>query len=272
MEHPPLAHSWHLGYVGLSYAIAALTSLVSLELAARAGRRQEVGSLRFWRVAQALLLGYGIWAMHFVGMLAFVTEQPSTFQIPLTALSGVVAVVMMYAALSVLHRGATLSARRLTVAGSIAGAGIVAMHYTGMAAYCLADTDVSVVWGPLLASVAIAVGASMVALYLFRLLSSGWAQSRPAALLLGAKALAALVMGVAITGMHYTGMAALRFGVVGGDAVALNGADHGSLALMIGVLSFMLIGLSAASIAMDAGDPGALPVAAGPAAEPTAAD
>ena len=55
MEHP-LIQTWNLGYIGLSYVIATLTSFVSLELAGRAGRDRNIGSNHFWQIAQALFL------------------------------------------------------------------------------------------------------------------------------------------------------------------------------------------------------------------------
>ncbi|WP_309572230.1 MHYT domain-containing protein [Deinococcus sp.] len=252
MEHT-LVQTWNLGYVGLSYVIAALTSFVSLELAGRAGRARAIGSSHFWVIAQALLLGYGIWAMHFVGMLALHSNMPSAFQLLPTVLSGLAAVALVYPALRILHAGA-LSLGRLALAGTIAGTGIVVMHYLGMAAYRMPGTTVEIVWAPLIASVAIAIGASMVALFLFGMLASDWARQQSAALLYGAKTVAALVMGVAITGMHYTGMAALHYAIdpaADPDRMAMTGTDSGMLALVIGVVSFLLIGLAVTSIAMD---------------------
>ncbi|PNY79626.1 MHYT domain-containing protein [Deinococcus koreensis] len=277
MEHAHLSQTWNFGYVGLSYVIATLTSFVSLELAARAGRQRAIGSTHFWLVAQALLLGYGIWAMHFVGMMALQVNSPSGFKVPLTIFSGVAAALLVYPALRILHAG-PLSAGRLSAAGVIAGSGIVIMHYSGMAAYQLPGTVVTVLWGPLVASVAIAVGASMVALFLFKQLASDWAQHQRRSMLLGAKVLAALVMGVAITGMHYTGMAALRYTA---DPQAtlqtittFAGANHSLLALMIGIVSFLLIGLAIATIAMDASGSrdAADELEAGAGLEPVAAD
>ncbi|MBB5375820.1 NO-binding membrane sensor protein with MHYT domain [Deinococcus metalli] len=255
MEHP-LIQTWSASYVGLSYVIATLTSFISLELAGRAGRAQAIGSGHFWQIAQALLLGYGIWAMHFIGMLALHSNMPSTFELLPTALSGLAAVALVYPALRILHAG-PLTLGRLALAGAVAGSGISAMHYLGMAAYRIPGTTVELVWAPLLASVAIAVGASMVALLLFGLLASSWAAQQKRATLYGAKALAALVMGVAITGMHYTGMAALHY-VIDPNAepsrMAAHGADPSLLALVVGVVTFLLLGLAVTSIAMDTGE------------------
>lgn len=254
MDHPTLTQSWNFGYVGLSYLIATLTSLVSLELAGRAGRQSAIGSRQFWLVAQAFLLGFGIWAMHFVGMLAMQSNLPSAFALVPTLLSGVAAVVMVYPALRILHAG-PLNLGRLTLAGALAGLGIVVMHYSGMAAFRLAGTVVTLNWGPLIASVVIAVGASMVALFLFKLLASDWVATQSRAVLTGAKLLAALVMGVAITGMHYTGMAALHYEVnpkaTMQDLLTVSGADHVLLALVVGVITFLLLGLAVTSLFMD---------------------
>ncbi|THF87283.1 hypothetical protein E7T09_09070 [Deinococcus sp. KSM4-11] len=252
MEHP-LIQTWNLGYIGLSYVIATLTSFVSLELAGRAGRDRNIGSNHFWQIAQALLLGYGIWAMHFVGMLALHSNMPSSFQLLPTVLSGLAAVALVYPALRILHAGA-LSLGRLAVAGTVAGSGIVVMHYLGMAAYRMPGTTVQVIWAPLVASVVIAIGASMVALFLFGLLASDWAAQRRRVLLYSVKTVAALVMGVAITGMHYTGMAALRYAIdpaAEANLMAVQTSDAGMLALVIGVVSFLLIGLAVTTIAMD---------------------
>ncbi|WP_412030082.1 MHYT domain-containing protein [Deinococcus yunweiensis] len=255
MEHS-LIQTWNPGYIGLSYVIATLTSFVSLELASRAGRTRAVGSSHFWVLAQALLLGYGIWAMHFIGMLALHSNMPSAFNLLPTILSGLAAVALVYPALRILHAG-SLSLGRLALAGTVAGTGIVVMHYLGMAAYRIPGTTVTIMWVPLLASVAIAVGASMVALFLFGLLASDWAAQQKTAMLYGAKTVAALVMGVAITGMHYTGMAALRYTLDPAadlSTLTVTGADAGLLALVIGVVTFLLIGLAVTSIAMDVTD------------------
>ncbi|WP_216320568.1 MHYT domain-containing protein [Deinococcus aestuarii] len=252
--HHALTHQWNTTYVALSYAIATLASYVSLELAARAGRRPTEAGNRFWLVAQALIIGYGIWAMHFVGMLAFQVPAAVSYNLPLTVVSGLAAVALLYPALTILH-GGPLTARRLLAAGGVAGTGIVVMHYLGMYAFRVPGTAVSVNWGPFLASVLIAVGASAAALFLFKLVSSEWAEGRSRAVMTGLKIGAGLVMGLAIVSMHYTGMAAWQHRVVNAGALgsAASGADTGLLALIIGVISFLLIGLAVTSILMDSG-------------------
>ncbi|WP_102126341.1 MHYT domain-containing protein [Deinococcus planocerae] len=252
--HHALTHQWNTTYIALSYVIATFASYVSLELAARAGRRPTEAGNRFWLVAQALIIGYGIWAMHFVGMLAFQVPAAISYNLPLTVLSGVAAVALLYPALLILHGGA-LTAGRLLTAGGVAGTGIVVMHYLGMYALRIPGTAVSVSWAPFLASVLIAVGASVAAFFLFKLVSSEWAEGRSRAVMTALKLGAGLVMGFAIVSMHYTGMAALRHRVVDAGALGttISGADTGLLALLIGVVTFLLIGLAVTSILMDSG-------------------
>ncbi|WP_174367005.1 MHYT domain-containing protein [Deinococcus sp. JMULE3] len=259
MEHEMLHHNWMGSYILLSYVIAVAASYMSLELAGRAGRVFTSAASRFWLIAQALVLGYGIWAMHFVGMMAFQVNAATSLNYPITVLSGLIAVAFVYPALLVLHSGA-FNLRRLGIAGAIAGAGIVAMHYSGMAAYRMPGTELQINFFALIASVVIAVGASMAALFLFHQLTSDWAKRQTKTQLNLVKAGAAAVMGVAITGMHYTGMAALQYKVVDEMKVgiAADGIDTTLLALVIGVVSFLLLGLALTSVLMDAGRGGDL--------------
>lgn len=103
--HHALSYDWSVFYIVLSYVIAALASYVSLEVAARAGQRPAQSRGRVWLLAQAFLLGYGIWAMHFVGMLAFQVSATVSYNLPLTILSGILAAALMYPALLILHGG-----------------------------------------------------------------------------------------------------------------------------------------------------------------------
>lgn len=254
MEHMnhALSHNWSVFYIILSYVIAALASYVSLEVAARAGKRPAEGRGRPWLMAQAFFLGYGIWAMHFVGMLAYQVSATVSYNLPLTVLSGVLAIALMYPALLILHSG-PLRLPRLLLAGLVAGSGIVLMHYLGMFAFQIAGTVVAVQWAPLILSIAIAVGASMAAFYLFRLVCSDWADRLPASALVGLKLAAGLVMGAAIVSMHYTGMAAWSIRVADDSLLyrAVGGVDTEMLALVISVISILLFSLTVTKLAVD---------------------
>jgi len=209
--------------VTASLLIASFASYVALDLAKRV-RTQNRGVAVSWWVGGSIAMGTGIWCMHFVGMLAFSLPIALGYTRALTAVSWFAGVAVSAVALFVASRG-VLTWRRLTGGALAMGVGICAMHYTGMAALDMAP---GIVWNPLLvaASALIAVGASAAALLLFF-----WLRKIGAWRGLLYQALAALVMGVAICGMHYTAMAAANFpvGTVCLSADALAGERLGVL-------------------------------------------
>lgn len=186
----------------LSVFIAALASYVAIEFAGRvdgpAGRR------RGWLLAGAVAMGSGIWSMHFVGMTAFELPVAISFDLVLTVLSWVAAVAVSAIAL-VLVTGSGLSRGRIAYGALAMGAGICLMHYGGMWAMRM---DPGIGYDPLwfAISVLIAVSASAAALFVVAQLKvvQSW---RDIGLRLGA----AGIMGLAVAGMHYSGMAAARF-------------------------------------------------------------
>jgi diguanylate cyclase (GGDEF)-like protein len=206
----------------VSVLVAMLASYVALDLASRVRDRDRFVAL-CWGLGGSLAMGSGIWAMHFVGMLALTLPITLGFTEGLTALSWLAAVIVSGIALSLASRGSLTLAR--LVAGSLAmGLGICAMHYIGMAALDMAP---GIEWQPGLValSAVIAVAASGGALGVFVLLHGvAGAGSRRHQLA------AAGVMGVAISGTHYTGMAAAAF-------------PAGSVCLSAGALGGSLLGL-----------------------------
>jgi diguanylate cyclase len=149
-------------------------------------------------------MGIGIWSMHFVGMLAFHLPIAMAYDPWITLASMVIAVVVSGFALFTVSRN-TLTWERLAVAGTIMGLGIASMHYTGMAAMRIAP---GIEYDPhlLTASIAIAIVASCAALWLAFAL-----RSAELSFAVWKKVGSASVMGAAIVGMHYTGMAAAAF-------------------------------------------------------------
>jgi NO-binding membrane sensor protein with MHYT domain len=149
-------------------------------------------------------MGTGIWSMHFIGMLAFKLPVPMSYSVEITLFSMVIAILVSGFALFTINRH-TLTVRRLLISGVLMGIGIASMHYTGMAAMQMSP---GIRWDPLLyaASIAIAMAASVVALWIAFHLRSDMVWN-----VLLKRFGAALVMGVAIVGMHYTGMAAANF-------------------------------------------------------------
>jgi diguanylate cyclase len=189
--------------VCLSVFVAILVSYTALNLAVRVSHARRHYA-RLWFAGGAVAMGGGIWSMHFIGMLAFSLPIPLAYDVTTTVQSCVIAVAISGFALWIASRRRT-SILQLAVAAVIMGLGICAMHYTGMSAIQIFP---AIMYEPglFVASVAIAIVASFAALWLF-------ARFRPKS---GVNAHltvagAAVVMGLAISGMHYTGMAAARF-------------------------------------------------------------
>ena len=184
------------GLVALSYVVASLAAYTAIDLAGRVREfRTEPGKSAAWLTGGAFAMGAGIWSMHFVAMLAYQLPIPVRYE-PWTTLASMIAAIMTSGfALYIVTRG-SLSWQRLLISGAVMGAGIGTMHYTGMAAMRL-DAQVMYYIAPWLLSIANAIVCSTIAIWLvFRLGGTS----------LPSKVLAALVMGIAISGMHYTGM------------------------------------------------------------------
>ena len=218
--------------VAASLLIATLAAYVAMDLAQRVRRSDDRLDVVWWAVG-SVAMGTGIWAMHFVGMLGFWLPIRLGFAGNLTLASWAVAVVASSIALWVASQP-DFNLRRLVVASLMMGAGICAMHYVGMAALDMAPGIVWD-WGTVALSAAIAVGASAAAMSIFALIR------RQGERRFGIQLSAALLMGVAICGMHYTGMAAASFpvGSVCRSADALSGSG---LTGLVVVASLLLLG------------------------------
>ncbi|MBF0255537.1 MAG: EAL domain-containing protein [Gammaproteobacteria bacterium] len=201
--------------VGLSLIIAAMAAYASLSLAERVrpvsdgtgldqGTEQATGRWLAWLLGGALVMGLGIWSMHFIGMLAVRLPVAMAYDPAMILGSMLPAFLASLIALFTLRSGKQRPLLLLG-AGTVMGGGIAAMHYIGMAAMRMFP---AIRYDPLLfwLSILIAVLASIAALSLaFRL------KREPGRGYLVKKLLAALIMGLAIAGMHYTGMAAAEF-------------------------------------------------------------
>lgn len=192
-----------LGVV-LSYFVAAFASYAALLLANDLVKAKTLLERRLLHCGGAFALGAGIWSMHFIGMLSFRMRLALEYDPWLTLISLLIAIGVAYGALSIAARD-RLSVRQILVGGVLLGFGICAMHYTGMAAMNM-DADLRYVPGQFLLSVAIAIAASCAALWIAFTLAR---RNTPDRLLYQFGA--ALIMGGAICGMHYTGMAAAVF-------------------------------------------------------------
>jgi PAS domain S-box-containing protein len=215
--------------VALSFAVACLASYTALDLGGRirvSGRWARLA----WLATAAIAMGGGIWSMHFIAMLAFFMPMPVSFDFGLTLLSLVVAIgVTGLGFFMIGTRRAT--ALQFVPSGIFMGIGIAAMHYTGMAAMRMpADLRYDRVLVAL--SVLIAIGASIAALWLAFRTTVTWQ-----------RLLAAVVMGSAISGMHYTGMAAATFIAHPGmdEALGVPSLAQTDLALSIATITFVIL-------------------------------
>jgi NO-binding membrane sensor protein with MHYT domain len=195
-----MVHNFEMGIwlLFLAYVVSVVGSTIGLACANQA--RTATGGNRIgWLVLAAVSIGgVGIWLMHFVGMLGFATPgQPIRYDIARTLLSAVLAIAAVFAGLIVFGVQKRSALWRLLVAGTVTGLAVNLMHYTGMWAVNIKGT---IDYNPFLVvlSILIGVGASTAALW-FTVSAEGLSQ----------RLMAGLVMGVAATGMHYTGMAAV---------------------------------------------------------------
>ncbi|MFE9172935.1 MHYT domain-containing protein [Streptomyces kebangsaanensis] len=226
----------------LSYAMACIGAALGLRCTVRAlattGR-----SRRNWLVTAASAIGTGIWTMHFVAMLGFgVSGTDIRYDVPLTLLSLLVAVAVVCAGVFAVGYGRDRG-RALFLGGLTTGLGVASMHYLGMAAVRL-HGDVS--YDPVLValSVAIAVLAATAALW------AGLNIKSPLAV-----AVASLVMGAAVSSMHYTGMLAVSVRVTPSDTV-LPGATAMQFIfpLAVGLGSYLFLTSAFVALSPSAGE------------------
>ncbi len=197
--------SYNLLLVFASYCVAVIAAYTAIYFGTKVFELSG-GSRKFWMAAGAMCLGSGIWSMHFVGMSAYnmPMDMEMSFNAWITALSWVPAVLASALALYVITLPKA-SAKSIAASAFIMGAGIFCMHYTGMYAMKM---DPPIQYDTLLVIISgvIAVVASGAALVICRKV-----REVPERYVLIVKIVAALVMGVAICGMHYTGMAAASY-------------------------------------------------------------
>jgi NO-binding membrane sensor protein with MHYT domain len=231
----------------LSYVMACVGAALGLRCTVRAlsatGR-----SRRNWLLAAAVALGAGIWTMHFIAMLGFaVTGTEIRYAVPLTLLSLLIPIVLTWAGLLIVAHGRS-RAMSLGLGGAVTGFGVVVMHYTGMAAMRL-NGSIGYDAPTVTLSVLIAVAAATAALW------AGLTVRGPVAAI-GAS----LIMGVAVTAMHYTGMRAAEVKVAADTAasghVPAGGATATAFILPMIVCLGSALFLTSAFVALSPTGPG----------------
>src|SRR5882724_370668 len=228
----------------LSILVAVVVSHTALRLAARVARTKG-SSVQLWLAGGAIAMGTGIWSSHFIGMLAFSLPIPLSYGLTATIGSLVLAIATSGFALR-LASNPESSRMRLVSGALVMGAGICAMHYVGMTAVQVVPM-IQYEPGLVAASAAIAIAASFAALWLFTHLGTQdtW---RMRATRIGA----AFVMGLAISGMHYTAMAASRFAADSYCISPASSMDSRWLALVIATLTLGLLAITTILLVYDA--------------------
>ncbi|MDX8413189.1 MAG: MHYT domain-containing protein [Mariprofundales bacterium] len=231
--------------VVLSLLVAIISSFVAISVVPRLN--DATASLQrtiAWTLGFGLSLGAGIWAMHFVAMLAFHLPFAVRYNVMLTLLSLIIAILCCTLGALPLRRGGELVGMRLFAVGGAVGLGVAGMHYTGMAAMVMPAT---IHYDPLLVglSLLIAVIASAAALWIANRLRAVDVFDE-----LHAKLLAAVVMGVAVAAMHYTGMAALHI-YPDSDVATNSGLDRTLMVVALVMIAMLVQGGVLISAALD---------------------
>ncbi len=225
--------TYNFWLVALSLVVATLASYTALDLSGRIAQLPHRRQRHAWLAGGAAAMGIGIWSMHFIGVLAFTLPIAVGYDFTITAVSLLIAIAVSYFALNVIAHG-TLGRQRLACASLLMGLGIAGMHYTGDAAMQMRP---GIVYDPALvaASIVIAIVASGAALSIAHKLRADDHRNADTK-----RMAASVVMGLAITGMHYTATAAANY-LPGAICGAANGVDLRWLGTTISIFTFAIL-------------------------------
>jgi diguanylate cyclase (GGDEF)-like protein/PAS domain S-box-containing protein len=234
-----IAYAHDLRLVGLAALVCVLASFAAINLLRHA--RKSHGQMRgLWLAVSAISTGFGIWATHFIAMLAFTPGIPSGYNIVLTILSLVAAILLTGAGLAV---SLTPNWRHGPwIGGAIVAGGIAAMHYTGMAAFEVAGI---ILWDPVLVAASIMLGAAIGAVALpvgLHGSNEKW------------KVGGAVLLTLAICSHHFTAMAAVSIIPDPTVEISQTALPAGWLAVGVAIASFGIIGLALAGVVLDIRD------------------
>ena len=224
--------------MGLAVVICALSSYTTISLLHHVRRHIPRSGARVWMVwlvASAMSTGFGIWATHFIAMLAFSPGMPAAYNVELTVLSLIVAIAITGLGLAI----AIMKRWTAALGGGLLGGGIAAMHYIGMAAF---EVPGRIDWDASLVRTSILLGVGFGA----------------AALLVGLRnetrkntALGALLLTAAICGLHFTAMGAASVTPDPTVDLSASSVPSGPLAVGVAFASFVVVGLALGGVALD---------------------
>ena len=230
--------------VGLSFFVATLAGFAFIHLLHRIAEREGSSSRYVWMIGGALIMGFGIWAMHFVGMLAYRLPIEVAYDPTITLVSVLPAIAASAWNLQIVaHKG--VNRTRLVLGGVILGGGIGLMHYTGMAAV---EFDAYIRYDPALfgLSIVVAVALAISALWVAFTMSR-----RQAAGSLTGEVLSALLIGLAVSGMHYTAMGSTVCLARTGQSGMFSDLDSDVLAAATAVVASLILIAGIAAVVFD---------------------
>ena len=228
-----------LRLVALAALVCGVASFAAISLLHHV--RRSVGYMRaVWIAVSAVSTGFGIWATHFVAMLAYEPSIPNAYSTGLTSLSLIAAIILTGAGLAV--GVSSISRGGAWIGGALVGGGIAVMHYTGMAAF---EVQGRILWDPILVFISILLGAVIGAVAL------------PVGLrgdLLKWKLLGALLLTLAICSHHFTAMGAASLIPDPTISISDTALPSGLLAIAVAVASAVILILALAGVALEMRD------------------
>lgn len=239
-----LASTYYLPLVLFSILIAIVASFAALDLGIRIHRAK--GYARYlWVSGGSFAMGMGIWSMHFIAMLAFHLSIPVSYNIAIVIKSIIPAILASWLALHLISKP-TMRVSQVFVGATLIATGIVSMHYVGMDAMVMGAT---ITYNPFLwvLSAIVAYVVSLAALYLLYKVKQ---QSDLPGIFLK-KLGSAVVMGLAVVGMHYTGMSAATFRQHAHEVMAGSTIDNTLLAYLVGFGVLFILGVAFISTFID---------------------
>jgi diguanylate cyclase len=235
-----IAYEHDLRLVGLAVVVCALATFTAISLLHHMQRSTGKSRL-IWLAVSATTTGFGIWATHFIAMLAFSPGMPSGYNVALTSLSLVAAIVLTGVGFAVAV--APNLPASASIGGAIVGGGIAAMHYTGMAAF---EVQGHILWDPVLVSASIALGALFGAIALPVGLHRGGIQW---------KIFGALLLTLAICSHHFTAMGAASLLPDPTIQLSATAVPSGLLAIAVALATFIIVVLGLAGAAIEVRSP-----------------
>ncbi len=236
-------YDWPL--VVLSYAIAVAASYAGLLMSERVVVADDRRERWMWLVGGAFVMGHGVWAMHFTGMLAFELPVFVSYDYTMTTLSVGPAILASGLAIH-LMTSRNLSRVHLFAGGALFGDGVGIMHFTGMDAMLL---DAEMRYSPTLfaLSILVAMALGVAALYAQELRHVVYVRGKNNPL----RWLSAGIMGLAISGMHYTAMAGVYFFPMTSPQAYHTGLTGDDLATEVSAVSLILLALAIGATMID---------------------